>query len=65
MKIIIWLLLSILCLLICMTGFGIIVGVPLWIGGTGLLVLSCIPMQSGGLFLLGFVVMSVVLIALM
>jgi len=34
MKLIAWLLLSILCLLLCFTGVGIIFAVPMWIFGT-------------------------------
>lgn len=40
MKLIAWLLLCILCFLMSLTGIGLIIAVPMFVGGTGILLLG-------------------------
>ena len=47
MKIVAWLLLVIICLMLSATVVGIVIAVPLFFLGTGMLVLSSVPSKIG------------------
>lgn len=63
MKLIAWMLLVIICLMLSATVVGLVIAVPLFIAGTGMLVLSSVPSRFGWAMLAVIVITSIIFVA--